>query len=174
MSATRLRLLARIGAWACVVVGVGLALTTVVTIWTTPASAVFGRLGLSTLDHAAAWQLHLGRVLACLPTTIGALAVLALAGSFRSIARGELFAAGTVGGLTRFAGLTLGALVVSIAVPPLTSVAVSHGAAAGEGRLVFVLGSQQVFILLAAGTLWLLSHLLREASRLERENAEFV
>ena len=174
MTEAELRRLARVGASACWLIALAVASTTALSVWTLPAARLFAPLGFASLDHAAAWQLIAARGLASVPSIVGAAAVVTLGSCFRSIARGQLFASGTVQGLARFAAWIVAAVVVSVAVPTVSGLVLSLGAAPGQGRLVVSLGSQQVLAVLAAGAFWMLSRLLAVAARLERENAEFV
>lgn len=151
-----------------------LVIATALAVWTQPVQRVLAPLGFPSLDHASAWQLHLVRALALLPSLLGGAALFAMSRLFRAVASGELFSERTAGHLTRFSGIIVAGLIVSAIVPPASSAVLSVGTAPGQGRLVLTAGSNHGFALIGALAFYVLSRLLREAGRIERENAEFV
>jgi|GEM_PF-4094054 len=171
--AERVRRLAIAGRWACALGAGALVAATWTYIWTQPIHALVAPLGFPSLDHAASWQFVLVRTVACASSAAGAAALLALAGCFRSMATGNAFAS-TARALPRFAAAVLAAALVSAATPPVSSLVLSIGTPPGQGRLVISLGSSHAFALLAALAFYALARLLREAARIERENAEII
>jgi len=172
-NADGLRRLAVTGRWGCVVAAAVLVAATWAHIWTQPIRELVAPLGFVSLDHVAAWQFALVRVIACGATAAAAASLLGLAACFRAMSTDDPFPA-TAAALPRFASTVLVALLVSAVTAPLSSLVLSAGADPGQGRVVVTLGANHAFALLATVAFYALARLVREAARIERENAEFV
>lgn len=171
---TRLQRLGRAGSWGCAVTATALVLGSWAYVWSQPLFELVAPLGFPSLEHVAGWQAVCVRLLACAAMTLGGLALIPMAASFRSIASGRYFSSSTIDGITRFAGAVLLAAVASAVTPTLSSAVLSIGAAPGQSRLVLMLGSNHLLSLLASFAFYTVALLLREASTLQRENASFI
>lgn len=113
--------------------------------------------------------------------TLGLLPVLGLAYGLvraarclRGMARGEVFGRGTVRHLRGFAvGMFLSAGAGAL-VGPATSVALAWATPAGARSISLQLDSQTLLMLLFAGILWQVAHVMTHAAELAEEHAQIV
>jgi len=87
--------------------------------------------------------------------------------------RRELFTAQSIGHLRAFAGATLLSTALSIAEPPMRTLALRL---TGDGGWHFSVGvnSEQLMLILVCGTFYLITRLMHEGRRLREENEGFV
>ena len=92
----------------------------------------------------------------------------------RSIARGEVFGRGTVRHLRGFAVGVFMSAVAGVLVGPATSVALAWNAPAGARSFPLQLDSQPLLMLLFAGIVWQVAHVMTHAAELAEEHAQIV
>jgi hypothetical protein len=93
---------------------------------------------------------------------------------FRGFVRGESFSLGTVRHLR---GLAVGMLVSAVAglsSPALISVLLTLDAPAGQHALSVRVGSSEILMLLFAGVVWQIAHVMTQAVALAEEHAQIV
>lgn len=96
------------------------------------------------------------------------------AGCLRGMAHGQVFGRGTVGHLRGFAvGMFLSA-VASLLIGPATGVALAWSAPVGPRSLSLQLDSQPLLMLLFAGIVWQVAHVMAHAAELAEEHAQIV
>ena len=96
------------------------------------------------------------------------------AGCLRRMARGEVFGRGTVRHLRGFAvGVFLSAVSAAL-VGPATSILLAWSVPAGVRSVSLQLDSQTLLMLLFAGILWQVAHVMTHVAELAEEHAQIV
>ncbi|MYM90417.1 DUF2975 domain-containing protein [Rugamonas sp. FT82W] len=88
--------------------------------------------------------------------------------------RRELFSAQSIGHLRAFAGATLLSTALSIAEPPVRTLALRLAGDGGGQHFAVGVNSEQLMLILVCGMFYLITRLMQEGRRLREENEGFV
>ncbi len=173
----RLRQLSRVLAAACLWLMVMLPMA-VVGYWLVadgPQLAVRAQLPVHAIQAPLmAWQRWAGAVLTLLPLSLLLTGLWEARRCFRRFVAGEIFSAGTVRCLRRFAGWVMASVATGMVTATAISVLLTINNPPGLRHLAISVGSDQVFTLFFAGMVWLMAAVIGEARELADENAAFV
>ena len=122
----------------------------------------------------AAWQSNIALGIGMLPVMGMAYGLVRASKCFAGFARGAVFSFGTVWHLRGFASGLLGSSVAGLLAPTLLSVLLTWGAPEGQRSLTVALASQHLLMLLFAGIVWQIAHVMARALEMAEENAQFV
>lgn len=121
-----------------------------------------------------AWQRFAGAGICLVPALLSSLSFLRARLSLMAFARGDFFGSDVADGLRAYAKAGVWAAVASILSVPVLSVVISVANPPGHRELSLELSGAQALNLLAATILWVIASVMQRASRLARENAEFI
>lgn len=168
-------------ALACLVLAAALPAFTLYGLCTTPAEAWLSRLGLPPLPAAgsagwriAPWQSGLAMLVGMLPVCGLAYGLLRARLCFIGFVRGQTFSLGAVRHLRGFAAGLLVSAVAGLLAPVLISVLLTLGAPPGQRALSLAIGSNEALMLLFAGIVWQIAHVMAEAAALAEDHAQIV
>ena len=166
---------------ACLALACALPALTFYGLCTTPPEAWLAGLGIQPPSavvqpgwRIALWQSGLAMLVGMLPVCGVSYGLLRARQCFRGFVRGESFSLGTVRHLR---GLAVGMLVSAVAgllSPALISVLLTLDAPAGQHALGVRVGSSEVLMLLFAGIVWQIAHVMTQAVALAEEHAQIV
>jgi hypothetical protein len=122
----------------------------------------------------ANWQRITLLLLALLPVSTLAAALLRARTCLAGIAAGAFFAPGTVAALRGFAAGVCAATLLGALVTTLGSAVLTYELGHGQRQLAVHFGSHELLQLLVAGLTWVVAGALAEAQALADENAQFV
>jgi hypothetical protein len=155
-------------AWGCLALAVVLPLAALYGLWA--ASPGVGVQGLAmTLG-----QRVLAVVIGLLPVACMAYGLVRASQCFTGFARGAVFSLGTVQHLRGLAAGLLGAGLAGLLAPTLLGLLFTWGAPTGQHALAVSLGSQQLLMLLFAGIVWQIAHVMVRAREIADDNAQIV
>ena len=120
------------------------------------------------------WQRWAGALLSMLPLSLLLTGLWEARRCFQRFVAGEIFSAGTVRCLRRFAGWVMASVAAGMATATAISVLLTINNPPGMRHLAISVGSDQVFTLFFAGMVWLMAAVIGEARELADENAAFV
>ena len=166
---------------ACLALAIALPALTLYGLCTTPSEIWLARLGVEPISPAgqpgfkiAWWQSGLATLIGVLPVCSMGYGLLRARLCFLGLARGEAFSLGTVRHLRGFAIGIFASAVAGLLSPVLISVLLTLGAPAGRRALALGLGSSEVWMLLFAGIVWQIAHVMTRAVELADEHAQIV
>ena len=166
---------------ACLALAIVLPAFTLYGLCTTPSEIWLARLGVKSSSPTGPLGFQIALWQSGLATLIGMLAVCAIAYGllrarlcFLGFVRGEAFSLGTVRHLRGFAIGMFASAIAGLLSPVLISVLLTLGAPAGRRSLVLGLGSSEVLMLLFAGIVWQIAHVMTRAVELADEHAQIV
>ena len=168
-------------ALTCLVLAIGLPALTLYGLCTTPAEAWLARQGGRALSTAAGpgvpvamWQAALAAFVAMLPVLAMAYGLLRARLCFLGFGRGETFSLATVRHLRGFAAGIVASALAGLLSPTLIGLLLTLGAAPGKRMLTLGVGSNDVLLLLFAGIVWQVAHVMTQAVALADEHAQIV
>jgi len=168
-------------ALACLALAVVLPALTLYGLCTTPAEAWLAGLGIKSSPAAdqpgwriAPWQSGLAMLVGMLPVCGVAYGLLRARLCFLGFVRGQTFSLGTVRHLRGLAAGLFASAAAGLLSPPLISVLLTLGAPAGKRALSVGVGSNEVLMLLFAGIVWQIAHVMTQAVELADEHAQIV
>ena len=168
-------------ALACLVLACALPALTFYGLYTTPPEAWLAGLGVKSSSAAvqpgwriALWQSGLAMLAGMLPVCGLAYGLLRARLCFRGFAQGASFSLGTVLHLRGLAAGMLAAAAAGLLSPLLISVLLTLDAPAGQHALSMRIGTQEVLMLLFAGIVWQIAHVMTQAVALAEEPAQIV
>jgi len=166
---------------ACLVLALVLPALTLYGLCTTPAEAWLAGLGIKSLPAAdlpgwriALWQSGLALFVGMLPVCGVAYGLLRARLCFRGFVAGETFSLGTVTHLRGLAAGMLASAAAGLLSPALISVVLTLGVPAGQHALSLRVGSSEILMLLFAGIVWQIAHVMTQAVALAEEHAQIV
>jgi hypothetical protein len=166
---------------ACLTLAVALPALTLYGLCTTPSETWLARLGVKSSSSAgqlgfqiAPWQVGLATLIGMLGVCAMAYGLLRARLCFLGFVRGEAFSLGTVRHLRGFAIGMFASALAELLSPAVISVLLTLGAPAGHRSLTLELGSSEVLLLLFAGIVWQIAHVLTRAVELADEHAQIV
>lgn len=112
--------------------------------------------------------------LGLLPVSGLAYGLVRAAWCLRGMAHGEVFGRVTIGHLRGFAVGVFVSAVAGMLVGPATSVLLAWAAPAGRGSMSLQLDSQTLLMLLFAGIVWQVAHVMTHAAELAEEHSQIV
>jgi len=161
-------------ATTCLALAIALPVLTLYGLCTTSAEVWLARLGLKPGLPIALWQSGLAAGVGMLPVCAMAYGLLRARLCFLGFVRGETFSLGTVRHLRGFAAGLVSSAVAGLLSPALTSVLLTLQAPAGQRSLVLGVGSNEILMLLFAGIVWQIAHVMTQAVELADEHAQIV
>ena len=165
-------------ALTCLVLAIGLPALTLYGLCTTPAEELLARQGGKALSTAAEpvamWQAALAAFVAMLPVLAMAYGLLRARLCFLGFGRGETFSLATVRHLRGFAAGIVASALAGLLSPTLIGLLLTLGAAPGKRMLTLGVGSNDVLLLLFAGIVWQVAHVMTQAVALADEHAQIV
>jgi len=168
-------------ALACLVLALVLPALTLYGLCSTPAEAWLAGLGVKPPPaadlsgwHIAPWQSGLAMLVGMLPVCGVAYGLLRARRCFLGFVRGETFSRGTVQHLRGLAAGIFASAIAGLLSPPLISVLLTLGAPAGKRALSLGVSSNEVLMLLFAGIVWQIAHVMTQAVELADEHAQIV
>jgi len=174
----------RLNVWlaiACLALAIALPALTLYGLCTTPSEIWLERLGIESPTASGQPGLQIALWQSGLATLIGMLPVCAMAyGLFRArlcflgYVRGDTFSLGTVQHLRGFAVGMFAAALAGLLSPLLISVLLTLAAPPGQRALSLGIGSNEVLMLLFAGIVWQIAHVMTQAVELADEHAQIV
>jgi len=166
---------------ACLALAIAIPAFALYGLCTTPPEVWLERLGVKSSSPAGELGFQIAPWQSGLATLIGMLAVCAMAYGllrarlcFLGFVRGEAFSLGTVRHLRGFAIGMFASALAGLLSPPLISVLLTLGAPAGHRSLTLGLGANEVLMLLFAGIVWQIAHVMTRAVELADEHAQIV
>ena len=173
----RIQRLSAFMAWTCLAAAIALPLL-VLAYWLladTAELAAFGHLRADGVQgHLLGWQRLAGALCTLVPAGLACVGLWHAHQCFRGFTRGDVFTAGAVLRLRRFAACMGGSALMAIVAGPVLSVLLTWGNAPGTRQLALGVGSDQLFALLFAGMVWLMAAVIGQGRALADENASFV
>jgi hypothetical protein len=175
--AQRIQRLSVFLAWACLMAGIALPFA-VLAYW-----LLAGANELALLGHLRAdaihgplhvWQRLAGAMCTLVPAGLASLGLWHAHRCFRGFIKGEVFTAGAVLRLRRFAACMGGSALAAIIAGPVLSVLLTWGNPAGARQLALGIGSDHLLTLLFAGMVWVMAAVIGQGQALAEENASFV
>ena len=168
-------------ALACLAMAVAIPALTLYGLCTTPPEIWLERLGGTSAFPAgqpglqiAWWQSALVVLAGMLPACAMACGLFCARLCFLGFARGETFSLGTVRHLRGFAIGMFAAALGGLVSPALISVLLALGAPPGKRSLGLTIGSSELLMLLFAGMVWQIAHVMTQAAELADEHAQIV
>jgi hypothetical protein len=122
----------------------------------------------------AGWQSGLAVLAGMLPACAMAYGLFRARLCFLGFARGETFSLGTVRHLRGFAVGMFAAALGGLVSSPLVSMLLTLGAPPGKRSLGLTIGSSELLMLLFAGMVWQIAHVMTQAAALADEHAQIV
>lgn len=173
----RIRRMSRVLASACLLLIVALPIAVMVGWYVADASQLAARANLpadAIRSPLLAWQRIVGAV-----ATETALAFLLIGlwearACFRLFAAGQVFTSQAARRLRNFAGWVLGSVVAGIVATAAITAVLTMNNPPGMRHLAVSVGSDQVFMLLFAGMVWLMAAVIGQGTSMAEENATFV
>lgn len=120
------------------------------------------------------WQRMVGGLLAEIPLVLLLLGVWEARRCFLLFATGQIFTATAVNCLRRFAGWALASAMAAIVAGVVSSVVMTLNNPEGMRYLAVGIGSDQFFLALFAGMVWLMAGVISQGQALAEENATFI
>lgn len=120
------------------------------------------------------WQRISGGVLAEVPLVLLLLGVREARKCFQLFAAGHIFTATAVCCLRRFTGWALASALSGIVAGMAISIVMTLNNPVGMRHLAIGIGSDQLFLLLFAGMVWLIAGVISQGQLLAEENATFI
>ncbi|MBT0963592.1 DUF2975 domain-containing protein [Denitromonas iodatirespirans] len=120
------------------------------------------------------WQRALGGMLTLLPVALLVSGLVQARRCFRLFAAGRVFVAESTGYLRRFAGRVAASVAVGMLSSTVLSVVLTVNNPPGMRQLAIGVGSNEVFMLLFAGMVWLMAAVIGQGRSLAEENESFV
>ncbi len=120
------------------------------------------------------WQRVAGGLLAEVPLVLLLLGVREARKCFQLFATGHIFTTTAVCCLRRFTGWALASALSGIVTGVVISIVMTLNNPAGMRHLAIGIGSDQLFLLLFAGMVWLMADVIRQGQLLAEENATFI
>jgi hypothetical protein len=166
---------------ACLVLGIALPAMTLYGLVTMPAEVWLAKLDVRSSPagdqpgwRIAQWQSGVALLVGMLPVVGVAYGLLRARLCFRGFVRGESFSLGTVRHLRGLATGMLASAAAALLSPALASVLLTWGAPAGQHALSLGVGTNEVLMLLFAGIVWQIAHVMAQAVELAEEHAQIV
>jgi hypothetical protein len=166
---------------ACLVLAIALPAMTLYGLVTAPAEVWLTGLGVKSSPSAGQpgwritlWQSTLAVLVGMLPVLCVAYGLLRARLCFRGFVRGESFSVGTVRHLRGLAAGMLASAAAALLSPALVSVLLTWGAPAGQHAFSVRVGTNEVLMLLFAGIVWQITHVMAQAVELAEEHAQIV
>ena len=145
-------------AYSCLALALVVPLATLYGLWAAPAGSpgwLFTVVGMLPVCGLAYGLLHARRC-------------------FQGFVRGETFTQSTVHHLRGFAAGVMLAAVAGLVLPTLRSLLLAASAPAGSRALVLEFSSDHLLLLLFAGIVWQIAHVMAQAAALADEHAQIV
>jgi hypothetical protein len=168
-------------ALACLAMVMAIPALTLYGLCTTPPEIWLARLGGTSAFPAgqpglqiAGWQSGLAVLAGMLPACAMAYGLFRARLCFLGFARGETFSLGTVRHLRGFAVGMFAAALGGLVSSPLVSMLLTLGAPPGKRSLGLTIGSSELLMLLFAGMVWQIAHVMTQAAALADEHAQIV
>jgi hypothetical protein len=168
-------------ALACLAMVMAIPALTLYGLCTTPPEIWLARLGGTSAFPAgqpglqiAGWQSGLAVLAGMLPACAMAYGLFRARLCFLGFARGETFSLGTVRHLRGFAVGMFAAALGGLVSSPLVSMLLTLGAPPGKRSLGLTIGSSELLMLLFAGLVWQIAHVMTQAAALADEHAQIV
>ncbi|OYT93051.1 MAG: hypothetical protein CFE43_05980 [Burkholderiales bacterium PBB3] len=120
------------------------------------------------------WQTAVAFSIGMLPVCCMSYGLLRARQCFMGFVRGETFSLGTVIHLRGFAAGLLVSSLTGLVAPPLMTVLLTWGAPEGQRSMAVALGAQHLLMLLFAGIVWQIAHVMSRAIEIADENAQIV
>jgi hypothetical protein len=168
-------------ALACLALALALPALTLYGLCTTPAEAWLAGLGVKSPPaadlsgwHIAPWQSGLAMLVGMLPVCGVAYGLLRARRCFLGFVRGETFSLGTVQHLRGLAAGIFASAIAGLLAPPLISVLLTLGRLRASAHSALGVSSNEVLMLLFAGIVWQIAHVMTQAVELADEHAQIV
>jgi hypothetical protein len=168
-------------ALACLAMVIAIPALTLYGLCTTPPEIWLERLGSKSAFPAgqpglqiAGWQSGLVVLAGMLPACAMAYGLFRARFCFLGFARGETFSLGTVRHLRGFAVGMVAAALGGLVSSALIGVLLTLGAPPGKRPLGLAIGSSELLMLLFAGMVWQIAHVMTQAAELADEHAQIV
>lgn len=168
-------------AWACLALAAVLPVATLVGMLQISPAEMLTQMGIHAPSGAnpgslpvAAWQQGLALCIGLLPVGAVAYALWRAHQCFRGFAAGAVFELATVRHLRGFAAGLLVSSMAGLLAPTVMGLVLTLQAPAGGRVLAFSLGSQQLLMLLFAGIVWQIGHVMTRAVELAEDNAQII
>jgi hypothetical protein len=168
-------------ALACLAMVMAIPALTLYGLCTTPPEIWLARLGGTSAFPAgqpglqiAGWQSGLAVLAGMLPACAMAYGLFRARLCFLGFARGETFSLGTVRHLRGFAVGMFAAALGGLVSSPLISMLLTLGAPPGKRSLGLTIGSSELLMLMFAGMVWQIAHVMTQAAALADEHAQIV
>lgn len=168
-------------AWACLALAIVLPLATFYGLWAASPETLLAQAGVQSPPGAGAqalfvapWQRVLAVLIALLPVAGVAYGLVRASQCFAGFVRGAVFSLGAVQHLRGLAGGLLVAGLAGLLAPTLLGLLLTWGAPAGQHAVAVSLGSQQLLMLLFAGIVWQIAHVMASAREIADDNAQIV
>jgi len=120
------------------------------------------------------WQRVVGALITGVPLALMLFGLWQARNCFNLFASGKVFTAQAVQYLRRFSFWVLASTVAGLIVVPAISVLLTYYNEPGTRQLAISFGSDQVFVLFAAGMVWLMAAIIGQGLSLAEENANFI
>ncbi|MCZ4306165.1 DUF2975 domain-containing protein [Zoogloeaceae bacterium G21618-S1] len=120
------------------------------------------------------WQRVLGGVITLLPVAFLVSALIQARRCFGLFAAGRVFVVEATNYLRRFAGRVAASVAVGMLCSTALSVVLTLGNPPGMRQVAIGVGSNEVFMLLFAGMVWLMAAVIGQGQSLAEENESFV
>ena len=120
------------------------------------------------------WQRAAGALITQVPLALLLLGLRQARQCFKLFSAGQVFAARAVCFLRRFAGWVVASVAAGIVAQSAISVVLTLNNPPGMRHLAISVGSDQLFMLFFAGTVWLMAAVIGHGQTLAEENASFV
>ena len=120
------------------------------------------------------WQRAAGALITLLPVTLLLIGLWHARQCFRLFAAREVFNAGAVRCLQRFAGWVMASVAAGMVAATAISVVLTLNNPPGMRHLAISIGTDQIFTLFFAGMVWLMAAVIGQGQALAEENATFV
>lgn len=120
------------------------------------------------------WQRVVGALITQIPLAMMLIGLWHARNCFNLFASGRVFTAQAVHYLRQFAFWVLASTVAGMLAVPAISVLLTFYNEPGTRQLAISFGSDQIFVLFAAGMVWLMAAIIGQGLSLAEENANFI
>jgi hypothetical protein len=165
-------------AWACLLLAGVLPVAALAGLWSASSESLLAQVGVA-LPAAAGlpvdwWQWAAVVTVSMLPICGMAYGLLRARRCFLGFLDGAVFSLGTVRHLRGFAAGLLASSLAGLMAPTLLGLLLTWQAPAGGRALLVALGAQHLLMLLFAGIVWQIAHVMTRACEISDDNAQFV
>lgn len=130
--------------------------------------------GIDILTGLQPWQRVVGAVLTLLPLSFVLLGIWCARQCFLQFLEGRYFELDVIRNLRRLSAYVVWSVVVGVVCKSAMSIAMTAMNPAGKRQMSVSFSSQEVFILLFAGLIWVIAAVITHAKVLADEHAQFV